>query len=174
MKRKIQIVVIVIISFILQVSGQSIKVAGSIYEGEFTKDNKIAGLFTYMNNSDRSLILEIRRTTSAGTETVLSQTIATRRGKQIRVFEQEYSASESQVFGDYQVSFYVENSGEKGMLLFSYDNKSKFAPNLRVVSVMFSGVNDDDNGKYFEVRIDWQTIREGTETDIRKCYVGKL
>lgn len=174
MRSEIRIVGLIIVSLLLNVSAQSIKVAGSIYEGEFTKDNKIAGLFTYMNNSDKSLILEIRKTTSAGTETVLSQNIASRRGKQIRVFEQEYSASESQVFGDYQVSFYLEDNGEKGMLLFTYDNKGKFAPNLRVVSVMFSGMNDDDNGKYFEVRIDWQTIREGTETDIRKCYVGKF
>jgi len=174
MKRKAQTIFIAILFILVNISAQSIKVAGSIYEGEFTKDNKIAGLFTYMNNSDQGLILEIQKSTSSGTETILSQSIASRRGKQIRVFEQEYSASETQVFGSYTVSFYLEQNGTKGILLFSYDNKSKFAPNLRVVSVMFSGINEDDNGNYFDVRIDWQTIREGTETDTRKCYVGNL
>ena len=168
---------IIVLGFLSLVNlslAQSIHLTGTIYEAEFTPDNKISGLFTYMNNTPLSLQLEVIKTGSGGHEIALQRTVESQRGRQLRVFEQQFTSGEEQVFGDYIVSFYVIRNGVKSDLVLEYENSTQFAPNLRVVSVMFNAVKEDDFGKYIEVRIDWQTIREGTATDIRKCYLGNL
>lgn len=150
---------------------QPILSSGSIFEGESTPDKKISGLFTYMNNSDQNLILEIEGRNGGNSEILSTEEIAPRRGKQVRVYKQEYSSNEKQVFGDYTISFFTIDNQSKGKLLFQYNNLGKAAQNLRIVSVVFSGISEDVFGKYFDVRIDWQYIYEGTKTDNRKCYL---
>lgn len=150
---------------------QTILSSGSIYEGEFTPDKKISGLFTYMNNSDVSLKLEVERKTDSGNQIVISRDVAPQRGRQLRVYEQEFSSTDEQVYGVYTISFYLVENGVKNDLVFQYSNVNNFAPFLRVVSVFFSGLNEDNLGRYFDVKIDWQTINAGTQTDNRKCYL---
>ncbi len=165
--------VIAIVFFLLFVSvsfGQSILTSGCILESEFTPDKKISGLFTYMNNSDQTLLLRVERN-SPVSEIILEEEIITRRGKQLRVFRQEYSSAGQQIFGKYTISFFHINESKKNDLVFRYENTGDNSPNLRVVSVIFNGLNQDDYGKYFDVRIDWQNLHEETQTDNRKCYL---
>ena len=162
---------ILVFFFVSELFGQSILSSGSIYEGEFTPDKKISGLFTYMNSSDQTLLLEVERRTPNGNEMVINRDVVPQRGRQLRVYEQEYSAAEEQVYGDYVISFYLVENGVKKNLLFQYNNLSENAPFLRVVSVVFNGLNEDDYGKYLDVRIDWQAMRTATETDNKKCYL---
>jgi hypothetical protein len=165
------VLTILVLFFSMDLFGQSILSSGSIYEGEFTPDKKISGLFTYMNNSDQNLVLEVERKSENGNEMVINRDVAPRRGRQLRVYEQEYSVTEEQVYGDYSISFYLVENGVKKNLVFQYTNLSEEAPFLRVVSVVFSGISEDEYGRYIEVRIDWQAMRSETQTDNKKCYL---
>lgn len=171
MRKGFPAVLLLLICFNFSLS-QTINSTGSIYEGEFTPDNKISGLFTYMNNSDQSLVLEVVRKIGNSSEIVLNRQVDPRRGRQLRVYEQEYSTSGEQIFGHYEIFIYHMKNSEKGDLIFSYKNVSDYAPTIRVLSVLFSGISEDDAGQFLEVRLDWQTIHDGTQTDSRKFYIN--
>lgn len=169
---------IFLLTVITQISpAQNIILTGSVLEKEFTSLDRVAGMFTYMNNSDQTLIMESERETESGTFVQKKFLISPRSGKQIKVYKEAFSttSAEEKVYGNYTISFYHSTSGDingKGALIVSYKNKITEPPTLRGVGLLFSGMMEDSDGKYLEVRIDWKTIHSGAQDETRKCYLG--
>lgn len=156
---------------------QNIILTGSILEKEFTSADRVAGMFTYMNNSDQFLIMESERETESGIIEKKNFLISPRSGKQIKVYKEAFSttSAEEKVYGNYTLSFYHSSSGsinDRGTLIVSYKNKITEPPTLRGVGLLFSGIMEDSDGKYLDVRIDWKTIHSGAQDETRKCYLG--
>ena len=156
---------------------QDIVLTGSILEREFTSDDRVAGMFTYMNNSDQTLIMESERETESGSTEQKTFIIAPQSGKQIKVYKEAFSttSAEEKVYGNYKLSFYLSTTGDaggKGALIVSYKNKTGEPPTLRGVGLLFNGIMEDSGGKYLEVRIDWKTLYRGAQNETRKCYLG--
>ena len=167
-----------LITALAQISiAQDIVLTGSILEREFTGDDRVAGMFTYMNNSDQTLIMESERETESGTVEYKSFIISPRSGKQIKVYKEAFSttSAEEKVYGNYKISFYHSTTGDaggKGALIVSYKNKISEPATLRGVGLLFNGILEDSGGKYLEVRVDWRTLHSGAQNEIRKCYLG--
>ncbi len=156
---------------------QDIVLTGSILEKEFTSDDRVAGMFTYMNNSDQTLIMESERETESGTLENKTFIISPRSGKQIKVYKEAFSktGAEEKVYGNYSLSFYHSTTGDaggKGALIVTYKNKITEPATLRGVGLLFSGILEDGGGKYLEIRIDWKTLHKEAESETRKCYLG--
>jgi len=169
--------IILLLMLITRMSpAQNIILTGSILEKEFTSDDRVAGMFTYMNNSDQTLIMESKRETESGTTEQKQFLISPLSGKQIKVYKEAFSTAggEEKVFGNYTLSFYHSSSGDisgKGTLIVSYKNKITEPPTLRGVGLLFGGIMEDSEGKYLEVRIDWKTLHSGAQDETRKCYL---
>lgn len=174
---KYPIMFMVLIVFCEFSLAQNIILTGSILEKEFTRDDRVAGMFTYMNNSDQTLIMVTARETESGTIEEKSFIIQPRSGKQIKVYKEAFSTTsvEEKVWGNYTISFYHSTSGDesgKSALVVSYNNKISEPATLRGVGLLFSGMMEDEGGKYLEVRIDWKTLYSGAQNETRKCYLG--
>jgi len=155
---------------------QSIILTGSILEKEYTQDDRISGFLTYMNNSSEHIVVKTEREDENGSVEKKQFLRTPRSGKQLKVFKNVYGTSESDevLYGNYNIYFYhgkSDNIKDTGSLILSYKNKLSEPATLRGIGILFNEFTDDSNGNYFEVKIEWKTIYNGVQTEIRKCYV---
>lgn len=175
--KTIKIISIFLLVLICQINAQNVLLSGSILEKEFTGNDRLSGLFTYMNNSDQYLIMESEMESESKSIIKKKFLIPPMSGKQIKVYKETFSAqgSEEKVYGNYTISFYFSKSediNDRGALIVSYTNKVNSPPTLRGVSLLFKGLSEDSQGKYFEINIDWKTLYGGNQSDKRKCYLS--
>lgn len=163
---------IIFIFFTNAVIAQQIELNGSILQKEYTDENKISGFFTYSNLTEELLKLEIVNGDNNNSKTI---DINPNSGKQIKVIDQKFGASNTEfVSGNFDIVFYlVNNESNRKSNILVFSNIEKYPPTLRGVGITFTEKSDDSEGDYFEVKIEWKTILNGSYTETRKCYVTK-
>lgn len=155
--------------FSTSIFAQYIELNGSILQKEFTANNKISGLFTYLNNTEEKITLTIEENEEPST--VEKIIVEPKRGKQIKVIKGNYETTNSKVVsGNFEIVFwYIKGSVQQKIV--TYKNLEKYPPTLRAVGISFDEFDDDKLGQYFSVKVEWKTLTKGNFTEIRKCYL---
>lgn len=168
----------IILIFVLAIAGystaQPIILNGSIYENEFTRENKISGIISFMNLSGENLIvsLEFKDNSQNNKEFLRGPGF----GRQLKVYKGIYEQDENIIYGNYSISFYYSKSGtlnDKTALLVKYNNHPDNEPDLRGLGITFHELDDDSSGDYFEIDIELKPVYTQNETETRKVYLNK-
>lgn len=145
---------------------QVINFNGSILQKEFTYENKIAGFYSIMNNTEREIIVKV----TLASDSTYSMNIKGNRGRQFKVIDNKYLTNKKDlIFGNFQLHFSDKITSAD---LLNYTNNIEVDPTLRGVGVIFEEFDDDSKGDFFIIKIDWKTIENGVISQTKKCYIN--
>ncbi|MDD3557132.1 MAG: hypothetical protein PHW27_01040 [Melioribacteraceae bacterium] len=155
-------------------TAQPIILNGSIYENEFTRENKISGIISFMNLSDENLIVVVKFDDNPENNKEFLRGPGF--GRQLKVYKGVYEQDENIIYGNYSILFYYSKSGnlnDKTTLLVQYNNHPNKESDLRGLGITFHELDDDSNGDFFEIDVELKPLYSQNETETRKVYLRK-
>lgn len=155
-------------------TAQPIILNGSIYENEFTRENKISGIISFMNLSEENLIVAVEFANNPENNKEFLRGPGF--GRQLKVYKGVYEQDENIIYGNYSILFYYSKSGnlnDKTALLVQYNNHSEKEADLRGLGITFHELDDDSNGEYIEIDIELKPLYLQNEIESRKVYLRK-